>query len=156
MGLESATYISGLNASNPVTSDQKTEGDDHIRLLKSTLLATFPNVTGAVTPTHTQLNSYGSVILKSSTGETAAAADIGKCYVTTGNITVPNSTFSGGNYFYVYTNQDSSVTVIQGSGVTLRFGGTTSTGTRTLAGRGLCQVLFLGASEAIVTGTGLS
>jgi hypothetical protein len=56
MGLESATYISGLNASNPVTGDAKTEGDDHLRLIKSTLLATFPGVTGAVTSTHTELN----------------------------------------------------------------------------------------------------
>ena len=28
-----------------------------MRLLKSTLQATFPNITGAVTPTHTQLNN---------------------------------------------------------------------------------------------------
>jgi hypothetical protein len=61
MGLESATYIGGLNASNPVTTDPKTEGDDHIRLLKSTVLATFPNVTAAVTPTHTELNYVDGV-----------------------------------------------------------------------------------------------
>jgi hypothetical protein len=57
MGLETGTYISSLNSANPTTSDNKTEGDDHIRLIKSTLLATFPNVTGAVTATHTALNS---------------------------------------------------------------------------------------------------
>jgi len=61
MGLETGTYISSLNAANPTTSDNKTEGDDHIRLIKSTLLATFPNVTGAVTATHTTLsNAIGS------------------------------------------------------------------------------------------------
>lgn len=57
MGLESATYISGLNSSNPTTGDAKTEGDDHIRLIKATLLATFPSITGAVTKTHTELNA---------------------------------------------------------------------------------------------------
>jgi hypothetical protein len=56
MGLETGTYISSLNSSNPTTGDNKTEGDDHIRLIKATLLATFPNVTGAVTATHTQIN----------------------------------------------------------------------------------------------------
>lgn len=57
MGLETATYISGLNSANPVgASDPKSQGDDHIRLIKSTLLATFPNITGAVTLTHTQIN----------------------------------------------------------------------------------------------------
>lgn len=58
MGLETATYISGLNASNPVNAtDQVGEGDDHIRLIKGAILNTFPNVTGAVTLTHTQINN---------------------------------------------------------------------------------------------------
>lgn len=57
MALESATYISDLVATNPVhATDDVSVGDDHIRLLKSTLLATFPNITGAVTVTHTELN----------------------------------------------------------------------------------------------------
>jgi hypothetical protein len=61
MGLESATYINGLNSSNPTSSDVRSEGDDHIRLLKSTIKATFPNVSGAVTPTHTELNYVDGV-----------------------------------------------------------------------------------------------
>ena len=56
MALESATYISDLVSTNPTSSDNLSQGDDHIRLLKSTLKATFPNVSGAVTPTHTELN----------------------------------------------------------------------------------------------------
>jgi C1q domain len=57
MGLETGTYISSLNSSNPTTGDNKTEGDDHIRLIKATLLATFPSITGAVSKTHTELNN---------------------------------------------------------------------------------------------------
>ena len=58
MALESATYISDLVATNPVgATDTKAFGDDHLRLIKSTLLATFPNITGAVTLTQTQLNN---------------------------------------------------------------------------------------------------
>lgn len=57
MGLESATFIDGLVASNPVGgTDTKAQGDDHIRMIKAVLKATFPNVAGAVTPTQTQLN----------------------------------------------------------------------------------------------------
>ena len=37
MGLETGTYISSLNSANPTTSDNKTEGDDHLRLIKSTI-----------------------------------------------------------------------------------------------------------------------
>lgn len=56
MALETATYISDLDSANPTASDAKNQGDDHLRLIKSTVKATFPNVTGAVTPTHTELN----------------------------------------------------------------------------------------------------
>lgn len=56
MALETATYISGLVNTNPVANDPKSEGDNHIRLLKATLLNTFPAITGAVTATHTELN----------------------------------------------------------------------------------------------------
>ena len=48
MGLETATYINGLNSANPTGGDGKSQGDDHIRLIKAVLLATFPNITGAV------------------------------------------------------------------------------------------------------------
>lgn len=57
MGLETFGYISDLVATNPVgATDQKAQGDDHIRGIKSTLLASFPNIGGAVTLTHTQIN----------------------------------------------------------------------------------------------------
>lgn len=44
MGLESATFLSGLVTSNPVhATDDVGQGDDHLRLLKSVLQSTFPN-----------------------------------------------------------------------------------------------------------------
>jgi hypothetical protein len=56
MALEAGTYISDLVAANPLAADGSGQGDDHLRLLKSCIKATFPNITGAVTPTHTVLN----------------------------------------------------------------------------------------------------
>lgn len=56
MGLETGTYIDSLNTSNPGATDSVAQGDDHIRLLKSTIKNTFPNITGAMTATHTELN----------------------------------------------------------------------------------------------------
>lgn len=56
MSLEAATYINTLDASNPTATDPKSQGDDHIRLVKSVLKATFPNVSGAVTATQTEIN----------------------------------------------------------------------------------------------------
>lgn len=58
MGLEAASFISQLNAANPVGGvDNYSTADDHLRLLKSVLLAQFPNFTAAaVTATVAQIN----------------------------------------------------------------------------------------------------
>ncbi len=61
MALESATYISDLVSTNPTGSDGKAAGDDHIRLVKSTVKASFPNVAGAVTSTHTELSGLAGL-----------------------------------------------------------------------------------------------
>lgn len=57
MPLESATYINGLIASNPASTDTVSQADDHIRLIKQVLKATFPNFTGAMTATDTDLSN---------------------------------------------------------------------------------------------------
>lgn len=61
MTVETATYINQLDASYPAAGDAKSEGDNHLRLIKSTIKATLPNVSGAVTPTHTELNYVDGV-----------------------------------------------------------------------------------------------
>ena len=60
MPLESGNYISDLVATNPAITDQVSQGDDHIRLIKKTLLNTFPNINNAVTITDEQLNSLAA------------------------------------------------------------------------------------------------
>lgn len=57
MGLESGTYIDDLNAANPAATDGLSQADDHMRLLKSTIKNSFPQVSGAVTSSHTELNA---------------------------------------------------------------------------------------------------
>ncbi len=56
MALETGNHISDLNAANPVSTDGLAQADDHLRLIKWTILASFPNITGAMTATHTILN----------------------------------------------------------------------------------------------------
>ena len=62
MGLETATYIDGLNAAWPLGTDDKGQGDNHLRLVKSAIKSTFPNITGAVTASHTELFQSAPVI----------------------------------------------------------------------------------------------
>lgn len=56
MSVESASYVSGLEPTNPPNSDPVRQGSDHLRLLKTVLKASFPNISGAVTATHTELS----------------------------------------------------------------------------------------------------
>ena len=50
------TNITDLNDANPTAGDNVSEGDDHIRGLKTVLLTDFPNINGAVNATPTDLN----------------------------------------------------------------------------------------------------
>jgi hypothetical protein len=57
MTVETASFISQLDATLPASGDPKSEGDNHLRLVKSVLKAQFPNFgTNAVTPTATEVN----------------------------------------------------------------------------------------------------
>lgn len=59
-GLETGTYISDLVATNPLSSDLASTADDHLRLIKSTLKTTFPNINNAITVTDEQINAVGA------------------------------------------------------------------------------------------------
>jgi hypothetical protein len=127
MGLESVTYISDLVAANPLGTDAKSEGDDHIRRIKAGLLATFPNVTGAVTPTHTELN-YVDGVTSQLSGNSQTATLAGKTLtapVLTGTketataIASNSIDLTAGNYFTKTISAD----------ITFSISGTPATGT---------------------------
>ena len=52
MALESATYIDELVSTNPLASDNVSQGDNHLRLIKSVLQSSFPSVDMAVNAIH--------------------------------------------------------------------------------------------------------
>lgn len=101
MSLETASYIHQLDAANPSGTDRLAQGDDHIRLLKAALKATFPEIKGPVGVSHTFLNGLagllipvGSIVMWSTSvapagwaicnGQTVARSD------GSGNITTPD------------------------------------------------------------------
>jgi hypothetical protein len=86
VSIETATYLDDLNSSLPAGTDDRSEGDNHIRLIKAVLKSTFPNITGAVTATHTDINA---VTTKADTnGETWT----GTHDFTGATVTVPTAT----------------------------------------------------------------
>ena len=81
MSLESFNFIDSLNASNPTTTDNVSEGDDHIRGIKTTIKNTFPNINAAVTATDEELNLLDGVTattaeLNTLDGITATVAEL--------------------------------------------------------------------------------
>jgi len=57
MALESVTHISDLNDANPTISDGLSEGDDHIRNIKTALTTDFPNINGVVSASDEDLSA---------------------------------------------------------------------------------------------------
>lgn len=47
MGLETGSFLNDLVVTNPDGADPKSEGDNHLRLIKTLLKATFPGMAGA-------------------------------------------------------------------------------------------------------------
>lgn len=93
---------------------------------------------------------------RSTTSGTIPVGDHGGCVPATGNITIPNATFSAGFSLMIYNNSASPITITQGAGLTLRNSATENTGNRTLAGRGIATIWFNSSSEAIISGPGVT
>jgi hypothetical protein len=89
MGLEAATYIEDLVATNPTSSDDLDQGDNHVRLIKDVLQKSFPNLgANAVTSTALELSLL--------TGCTRSASEIEDIAVRGGaNTFSDTNTFSG-------------------------------------------------------------
>lgn len=73
MPLEAATYIEDLVATNPLSSDQVGQGDDHLRLIKSTLRNSLPNL-GARIGNVTSVNLGYTVLSTDNTARLAVPA----------------------------------------------------------------------------------
>lgn len=89
MGLETATYISQLVATNPTSFDPKSQGDNQIRLLKAVLQAQFPNFgTNAITATAAEINYTVGVTSGIQTQLDAKAPVASPTF--TGTVTIPS------------------------------------------------------------------
>jgi hypothetical protein len=112
------------------------------------------NASGAITVTGT-----GATINSQTGAYVLIAGDAGKAIsITTGGVTVPNAVMSAGNIVTIYNNSGSSQTITQGTSLTLQWAGQTSssTGSRTLGLYGMATIIFITASNAVITGSGLT
>jgi hypothetical protein len=127
LGLVIGTDVAADNAVVKLTGNQTVAGNK--TFTGTTLVSTLPRSTGA-----------------SPAG--------GTVYARTADTTIP--TAATGDVYSVYNNSASAITLTQGSGLTLRLAGTATTGSRTLAPRGLATIWFNAADDAVCTGAGVS
>ena len=94
MGLEKATYISQLTATNPTSSDPVSQGDDHLRLIKSVLQSQFTTLgAAAVTTTAAELNLLdGKTAVGDVTGPGSSVDNAIARFSGTGGKTIQNTT----------------------------------------------------------------
>lgn len=81
MPLETGTYVSDLVETNPPGTDLASQGDDHLRLVKSVLKVTFAGIVGLFKPiqdTNGGLSNFGSTIRTVTGNITLVASDNGK------------------------------------------------------------------------------
>ena len=106
MALENGTYVNSLVPANPASTDGLAQADDHIRLIKSTIKNTFPNLTGAVTATQADLNNTTSI--------PSTLTDLG---ITDGTNSQVLQTAGSGNFSFVSLSEGTTYT--GGTGITV-------------------------------------
>jgi hypothetical protein len=165
-GLVTAASTVALTSGTSILRGNNTGGmanataSELVAAIGATAVTNATNATNATTAASCSGNAatatYSTSIPSSNTAGTLVAADAGKCVSLSAGITVPASIFSTGQAVTIYNNTGGNLTILQGSGLTLRQGGSANTGNRTLAQRGLATVWYISATEAVMSGSGVS
>jgi hypothetical protein len=88
----------------------------------------------------------------SSTTTTLVAADVGKVVSLSAGITVPASIFAAGDIVSLYNNTTGNLTITCSAVTTKLAGSNTTVTSATLATRGVATVLFIDATNCVITG----
>jgi hypothetical protein len=155
-GVATATTFSGSGASlTALNASNLSTGSIPSAITATTQAAKTSDTTIATTAFVDRLRS----LLTQSTaagGGTLVIGDRGTLVSVTAGVTVPANVFAANDVVTIYNNSGSNITITQGASLTLRQVGTANTGNRTLAQRGLVTVVFISATEAVISGGGLT
>jgi hypothetical protein len=141
-----------------------TEGDANITNLNNDKLEINPALGTPVSGTLSNCtvdgtNAVGFRVIPSAGAEKTGSyslqtADRGE-YVQVGSggsITVPNSTFAAGDVVVIYNNHTAAITITLSTGNAYIAGTNTNKTSVSLATRGLCNVLFISPTVAVLSG----
>jgi hypothetical protein len=119
----------------------------------ATQASTAVAVTGGTIAGLTTLQ--GTAKLATNTTGTLALADADCICFMTGDVTLDGNVFTSPQAIIFYAGA-SARTITQGTSMTLRLGGTATTGNRTLAARTLAVGLVISATEIVIAGSGVT
>ena len=96
-------------------------------------------------PLNTQASTY-----------TLVAGDAGKCILASNTVTFNTGVFDPGDAVTIINNTNGNITITQGSGAALYYTSDGTTGSRTLATRGMASIYFTHNTTGYIGGSGLS
>ncbi len=144
------TATGGIAATNVQTA--LAELDTEKAPLASPALTGTPTAPTAAWATNTtQLATTAFVDRLRDVPVASALGERGAMRVITAGVTLDTG-YAAGTAFTFYNNSASDVTITQGSSLTLRLGGTTTTGNRTLLKRGIASIWCNSTTEYIMSG----
>lgn len=152
-----------VSATQTLTNKTLTSPTINGAALSGTLSGT-PTFSGAVvlsgSPTLTTPTINGGTIqsrvqASSETTGTLTSASANKTIQATGDITINNSVFSAGDLVLYYAGA-SARSITAGTISTMRLAGTATTGTRSVAARGVAMLFFVSATEVVIGGPGVT
>jgi hypothetical protein len=128
-----------------------------IEFLFNTTTKASIGIDGTISDSIGPLRKLGSNTL--SGAYTLVASDAGKYVAQSSNsaaVTVPNGIFAAGDMVTIVNLTATNINIVQGSGLDLNFTADGTTGTRTLAQKGVCTILFVSSGTSFISGSGLS
>jgi len=152
-GTAATASVTGANGELTIDTDKETVivhdgstagGYALVRDGAATISDTFGNLRGIPISGSEKATSY-----------TLAANDVGRLVIvtTSGSITVPNTTFGGGNVVSVYNNTSSNVVLTLSTAAAYVSGNNTNRTSLNLATRGIATVLYISSNSCVITGS---
>lgn len=146
LGSGVATWLGTPSSANLATAVTDETGSGSLVFGTNATLST-PTINGGTIQSRPQASSE--------TTGTLTSASANKTIQATGGITINTGVFSAGDIIVIYAGA-ASRTLTQGTSVTMRLAGTTTTGSRTVPAQGLAMLFFVSGSEVVVGGSAIT